>query len=256
MKTYHHFIITTLLLSCRVDPSNDEPQAGNTRGTQPSSNSSTERGDNSTPQPSGTTHAVTTAEGDAGRFEDASSTAGVSHDSALPDVLTTEGGANDSATSEQALDAGQDSAAHDARRSDAAVRSNTDECVAIPLACGDRVSHNTVDYGAGNTWYGYDRSQRGESGKEVLYLLHADVGCHVNAVLSELEADLDLFLLGVCEPHQSAMPSLQASSTPIDIQTTENLVFTTTADALAFIVVEGYNGEEGSYSLEVTCECP
>ena len=47
-----------------------------------------------------------------------------------------------------------------------------------------------------------------------------------------------------------------ASSTPIDLQTVETVSWMNVPGRTSYVVVDGYAGAEGSYTLEVDCACP
>lgn len=125
------------------------------------------------------------------------------------------------------------------------------QCSALPLKCGDRLNHSTTYQGRVNTWSGYGLSQRGESGRETVYAFSSDGECAVIANLKNLTTDLDLFLLLQC----SIESNIQASSTPIDLQTVETLSWVNPKATTRYVVVDGYAGAEGSYTLEVDCTC-
>jgi hypothetical protein len=76
--------------------------------------------------------------------------------------------------------------------------------------------------------------------------------CQVRATLSNLTMDLDLFLLSACDP---VAANLGASSTPLDLQTVEALTWTNVANQTYYVVVDGYTGAQGSYTLDVACTC-
>lgn len=124
---------------------------------------------------------------------------------------------------------------------------------ALPLRCGDRVNHDTAIEGRANVWGAYGRTARGEFGRETVYAFAADRACTVVANLKNLTTDLDLLLLSACDPIGS---NTMVSSTPLDLQTVETLTWTTTPGRMSFLVVDGYAGAEGSYTLEVDCTCP
>ena len=124
---------------------------------------------------------------------------------------------------------------------------------ALPLRCGDRLDHSTVIHGRANVWGGYGRTARGLSGRETIYSFSSASTCMVVANLKNLTTDLDLLLLSACDPITS---NEMASSTPLDLQTVETVRWTNLPDQISYVVVEGYAGAEGSYSLEVDCTCP
>jgi len=130
------------------------------------------------------------------------------------------------------------------------------ECAAaLPLKCGDRVNHSTLIQGRPNLWSGYGSTQRAESGRETIYALSTAADCVVNASLSNLQTDLDLLLVPACNSTSSAVPSLKASSTPLDLQSEESFSWMNPAARVSYLVVDGYAGAEGSYTLEVACSC-
>jgi len=77
-----------------------------------------------------------------------------------------------------------------------AVDAGRHECRdALPLRCGDRLSHSTITQGQANLWGGYNPSARAEAGRETVYAFQADAQCEVVMLLSELDTDLDLFVM-------------------------------------------------------------
>ena len=125
-----------------------------------------------------------------------------------------------------------------------------DQCAAaLPLKCGDSLNHSTTIQGRADTWRGYARTQRWESGRETIYSFYSSSACQVSAQLKNLTTDLDLLLLSACNPGTNTM----AASTPLDLQTVETVTFTSLAGSTVYIVVDGYDGAEGSYTLEVDC---
>jgi hypothetical protein len=123
---------------------------------------------------------------------------------------------------------------------------------ALPVRCGDRLNHSTVVEGRANTWGGYGRTARGLSGRETIYSFSSASTCEVVANLKNLTTDLDLLLLSACDPITS---NEMASSTPLDLQTFETVSWTNLPGQISYVVVDGYAGAEGSYSLEVDCTC-
>jgi hypothetical protein len=126
------------------------------------------------------------------------------------------------------------------------------ECARVlPLKCGDRVTHSTTVEGRANVWGGYNVTARAESGRETVYAFDAPDQCTVVATLKDLTADLDLLWLIGCDPSRN----LKASSTPIDLQTVETITWSNVPGRTDYVVVDGYAGAEGSYTLEVDCTC-
>jgi len=127
-----------------------------------------------------------------------------------------------------------------------------DLCAAAqPLKCGDFLSDSTALSGRPSAWGGYSRSARSDTGREVVYAFQSSNDCAVAVNLSAMTVDLDLFALSACDPTSG---NFAASSTPLDIQFVESVSWTNHAGTV-YVVVDGYNGAEGSYSLEVRCAC-
>ncbi|CAN92454.1 hypothetical protein sce2295 [Sorangium cellulosum So ce56] len=123
---------------------------------------------------------------------------------------------------------------------------------ALPITCGDRLNHSTTSQGRANVWTGYDRTARAESGRETVYAFSSTTECMVVARLENLATDLDLLLLSACDPIRS---NEMASSTPLDLQTVETVSWTSAPGQTSYLVVDGYAGAEGSYTLSVDCAC-
>jgi hypothetical protein len=138
--------------------------------------------------------------------------------------------------------------------------------VALPLRCGDRLSHSTIEEGRPNQWYGYACTQRWEGGRESIYAFVTDEDCQVEMRLVDLTVDLDLLLLAQCDPSpcgacqadSAAMSNAEeCSSIPLDLQDgfVEQIDFDTLAGQARTVVVDGYDYDEGTYTLEVDCTC-
>jgi hypothetical protein len=123
---------------------------------------------------------------------------------------------------------------------------------ALPLECGDNLNDSTVTSGRANAWVGYGQSQRWEGGREVVYAFSTTSDCEVIVTLSNLTTDLDLFGLSTCD---QGAGNFMASSTPLGLQTVETIRWTNQAGQTAYVVVDGYAGAQGSYSLAVACTC-
>jgi hypothetical protein len=127
-----------------------------------------------------------------------------------------------------------------------------DLCAAArPLKCGDFVSDSTALSGRPSVWFGYGGTARGETGREVVYAFQSTNDCAVTVELGPTTVDLDLFALSACNPLSG---NFAASSTPLDIQTVEAVSWINRPGTV-YIVVDGYNGAEGAYSLDVRCTC-
>jgi hypothetical protein len=122
---------------------------------------------------------------------------------------------------------------------------------ALPLKCGDSLDHSTLVQGRPNTWGIYSATQRAESGRETIYRFSTATDCEVHVQLSNLTTDLDLLRVPTCD----SISGDKASSTPIDLQTVETIGWSNAAGKAYYVVVDGYAGAEGSYTLAVDCAC-
>jgi hypothetical protein len=122
----------------------------------------------------------------------------------------------------------------------------------LAVRCGDRFNHHTAIEGREDMWSGYGRTARAESGRETVYTFSSANTCTVTANLTNLTVDLDLLLLSTCDPISG---NEAASSTPLDLQTVETIRWINLPDQISYLVVDGYYGAAGSYTLEVDCTC-
>jgi hypothetical protein len=106
----------------------------------------------------------------------------------------------------------------------------------LPLKCGDRLNHSTLVQGRPNVWNGYGCSQRAMTGPEAIYFLAPPAGCQAVVQLKNLSADLEAFVLPTCS-------FMSPCSFKPDV------------GQPTFVVVDGYNGASGTYTLEVDCTC-
>ncbi len=118
---------------------------------------------------------------------------------------------------------------------------------AIPINCGDIVNGSNVG-GVNNVSY-YSCVTWNESGPEVVYeFVVVDPDCYaVTATLSGMTADLDVFILAGCNEDNC----LEYGNTTASTDCLEPGTY--------YIVVDGYNGAECDFTLEVSCipcDCP
>ena len=106
----------------------------------------------------------------------------------------------------------------------------------LPLRCGDRLNHNTLIQGRPNVWSGYACTQRWMSGPEAIYFLQPPAGCQAVVQLKNHSADLYVFVVPGCGVMSSCNFALEAGPP-------------------SFVVVDGYNGAWGTYTLQVDCTC-
>lgn len=110
---------------------------------------------------------------------------------------------------------------------------------AVPITCGEAVTGTTVGLPNNVTYYscvGWE-----ESGGEMVYELVLDDAYVVNATLSGMAYDLDVFILDGCEEANC-------------VGYGGTLATTTIGPGTYYIVVDGYNGAEDIFSLYVECD--
>jgi hypothetical protein len=126
---------------------------------------------------------------------------------------------------------------------------SADKCPgALPLNCREQLAHSTLVQGRANLWSSYPTTQRLVSGRETLYVLRPDE-LLVVLTLTNLTADLDAFLLTSCDPSSAIKPLSTTSSSP----TEKMVVFEVKIGQPYVVVVDGYDGAAGSYTLQVGC---
>jgi len=113
------------------------------------------------------------------------------------------------------------------------------------LSCGATDSWNTLYGGATDEVDSYSCVGWNESGPEYAYTFVATASSQVTLTLSGTSADLDLFLLaeagGGCEQNGCIAYGDQS------------ITFPAIAGALYYVVVDGYAGAQGPYSIAVEC---
>ena len=110
---------------------------------------------------------------------------------------------------------------------------------ATPINCGEIVN-GTTKYGVNNVST-YGCNSWNESGKEKVYMLQTTEPGTITATLSNETADLDIIILDACSESNCLAQGMN---------------FASVANASAgmyFIVVDGYNGAEGNFTLSVNC---
>ena len=114
---------------------------------------------------------------------------------------------------------------------------------AIVINCGDTVSGDNT--GLTSTADAYSCVGWTESGGELVYELTLTVEQIVAVTLSNMTADMDVFFLGSCDENDCLYYG--------DSQFTTSCLDPGTY----YIVVDGYNGAQGSFDLAVACaDCP
>ncbi|RMG66981.1 MAG: hypothetical protein D6722_14005, partial [Bacteroidetes bacterium] len=111
----------------------------------------------------------------------------------------------------------------------------------VPLACGDVYSGTTS--GASSGASAYSCSNWNENGPEVVHTVTLAFPAEITATLSNLSVDLDVFILDACSA-QSCVAYGDTSATLTNAQ-----------PGTYYIVVDGYNGASGDYTLTISCQC-
>lgn len=114
----------------------------------------------------------------------------------------------------------------------------------LPLRCGDRLEHSTLIQGRADVWNTYACTERWMSGREAIYVVQPSSDCQVSVRFQNATADLDLFLLQDCSFKSCSPSSFEGS-----------ISFAVHAGQPRFLVVDGYSGDAGSYTLQVDCTC-
>lgn len=123
---------------------------------------------------------------------------------------------------------------------DAGAASDLDCGAAVSASCGGLYLGDTADAPSNVTYYGCARPWH-ESGPEEVYVLTTETSGDVVATLDEVSADLDVFILSSCD----AMNCLAYGNNAAKLRDAPPGVY--------YIVVDGYKGEAGSYTLSVRC---
>jgi hypothetical protein len=114
------------------------------------------------------------------------------------------------------------------------------------IACGETHTGNTSSSGSTDQFDVYSCVGWYESGPEHVYTLQPTAGGPVEISLSNLSADLDVFVLdgasGSCEPNNCIAYGNSVAS------------FDAEAGHPYYVVVDGYYGAEGDYTISVSCD--
>ena len=113
---------------------------------------------------------------------------------------------------------------------------------ATPIYCGTPVNGTTA--GGVNNVTTYGCINWNESGPEKVYVLQTTEPGNITATLSNLTADLDVIILDACS-ESNCLAEGNNSATVVNA-----------TPGMYFIVVDGYNGAVGNFTLTVTCNGP
>ena len=113
---------------------------------------------------------------------------------------------------------------------------------ATPIYCGTPVNGTTI--GAVNNVTTYGCISWNESGPEKVYMLQTTEPGSITATLSNLTADLDVIILDACS-ESNCLAEGNNSATVVNA-----------SPGMYFIVVDGYGGAAGNFTLTVNCNGP
>ena len=119
---------------------------------------------------------------------------------------------------------------------------------ALPLACGDSFSHNTLINGRDNLWQDYACGGGSQTGKETVYNLYIDEVCEVTVTLKNLGADVNLYIMEYCDPAGCFDSSMESGTT------VEEVTFSAGAGETFPVAVDG-TGFGAAYTVVVSCSC-
>ena len=119
--------------------------------------------------------------------------------------------------------------------------------IPLPLSCGARVHHTTVGAPSHVSTYRPCRPYWDESGPERLYSLYLQAAQPVTITLlpDDMDVDLDLFLL------ESLSPDTCLAAGDTYLRPGEGGMPDTLERGLYYLVVDGYGGDAGAYTLYV-----
>lgn len=112
------------------------------------------------------------------------------------------------------------------------------------IACNQ--NHLGSNIGFTNNWSLYGNTV-GWTGGEVIYELSLSAGESRLVSLSHLTADLDLLLATSCSAYTVAL------SSTLEGLASETLNFSTNSGGTFYLIIDGWDGAQGSYELSVTC---
>lgn len=125
-----------------------------------------------------------------------------------------------------------------------------DECTwDQEIGCCESIRGTTV--GAPSQFDAYYGTGLPQTGPELSWVFIPESDCHAVVTLTEMSCDLDLFVLTeACDPESSFTHSAQADTNY------ELAEFDAVAGTPYHLVVDGYQGAEGSFVLSVVCYAP
>ncbi|MEM9888716.1 MAG: T9SS type A sorting domain-containing protein [Bacteroidota bacterium] len=118
----------------------------------------------------------------------------------------------------------------------------------IPLDCGDMVTGNTAD---GQDVFEQYEMATGYTGPELIYEFEVDPG-RLEIDLTNLNSNLDLFLIAVCEDPINSQDFASTNTGTAD----ERIAGTVIASTTFYIVIDGLQGATSTFDLSISCASP
>lgn len=122
----------------------------------------------------------------------------------------------------------------------------------ITASCGGLYTGTTAS--GENNYQSYPfngASNNNKTGPEVVYSFIATFDGELTVNLTNLSANLDLFLLEDCNPANSVVAVSKNTGT-----SNEQIIFSVTTGSAYHIIIDGHSGAVGSYTLSVQCPKP
>ncbi len=134
----------------------------------------------------------------------------------------------------------------------------------LPLTCGDRFAHSTIDQGHPDQYGAYACSARGYDGRESVYAFSTLDHCQVEVRIEDMAVDLNLFIAPGCDPSACSecipddsrmVMTTRCSFSPIPAQDSEIVTFDAVAGESTTVIIDGYDQAQGSYTITAECTC-
>ncbi|MBL0309109.1 MAG: hypothetical protein IPP77_05355 [Bacteroidetes bacterium] len=118
---------------------------------------------------------------------------------------------------------------------------------AIPVNCGTVLTNQTTVGGANNANSYACIPSWNESGPEKVYVINTTTTGKIRAELLNANGNLDVFILSSCNNN--------SGNCEYEVPATEYAELANAPPGVYYIVVDGYNGYSGAYSLKIDCQC-
>ncbi|OWY23808.1 T9SS C-terminal target domain-containing protein [Sphingobacteriales bacterium UPWRP_1] len=121
-------------------------------------------------------------------------------------------------------------------------------CTPVPISCGQTINSSTTGMTNNVSFYGCSNSNNVNNyGPEIVYSFTTTATGNINIALTNLTANLELFLLNNCNVNSCVAQSFNAGTG------NENISLTNQPADTYYIVVDGYGGQSGNFTLSLNC---